>query len=108
MSGASCSFVGLLLRRSIVRAYLLNQGRLSMNRVALRRALLMALVFCAGAAAPTLVEQIAFAQVKPPEFVKPGPNAPATVGKFLSGEDVGFRFSNLDRDGAAVGTLMVK
>jgi hypothetical protein len=79
-----------------------------MNRVALRRGLLMTLVFCAGAAAPTLVEQIAFAQVKPPEFVKPGPNAPATVGKFLSGEDVGFRFSNLDRDGAAVGTLMVK
>ena len=79
-----------------------------MNVRLVGRALLVASLLCAGAAMPGLVQQIAVAQVKPPEFVKPGPNPPASAGKFLSGEDVGFRFDHLDRDGAAVGTLVLR
>src|SRR5215216_5011543 len=88
---------------------MIGTWRASMNvRVAVRRAALLALVFGAGAAATTVGERMVFAQVKPPEFVKPGPKTPESAGKILSGDEVGFRFDHRDRDGAAVGTLMVK
>jgi hypothetical protein len=77
-------------------------------RVAVRRAALLTLVFGAGAAATTVGERILFAQAKPLELVKPGQKTPESEGKILSGDEVGFRFDHLDRDGAAVGTLMVK
>jgi hypothetical protein len=77
-------------------------------RLALRRASLMALVFSAGAAAAAVGGQIASAQGKPPELVIPGQPPIKPDPKVLSGNDVGFRFDHVDRDGSAVGTLMVK
>jgi hypothetical protein len=84
--------------------------RASMNgRFAVCRALLVALVFCAGAAAATVAGQVALAQTTPPEFVRPSaPGQPAQEPKVLSGADIGFRFDHQDREGAVVGTLMVK
>jgi len=78
-------------------------------RPAIRRASLLALVFCAGAVATTIAAQMASAQTTPPEFVRPTvPGQPAQEPRVLSGDDIGFRFDRQDREGAVVGTLMVK
>jgi len=77
-------------------------------RPAIRRASLLALVFGAGAAASTVTRPIASAQTTP-EFVRPTvPGQPAQEPRVLSGDYIGFRFDRQDREGAVVGTLMVK
>jgi hypothetical protein len=78
-------------------------------RPAIARASLLGLVFCAGAAATTVAGQIASAQTTSPELVRPAvPGQAAQEPRMLSGDDIGFRFDRQDRDGAVVGTLMVK
>jgi len=70
-----------------------------MNRFAIRRVLLTALVFCGGAATTAVAERITQVHIARPQGVEP---------KVLSGSDVGFRVDSRDRNGVPVGALMVK
>lgn len=73
-------------------------------RLVVGRTLLAAVAFGAGCVV-SAVGQIASAQGRPPEL---GLRYPAQDPKVLSGGNLGFHVDHVDRDGNAVGILVVK